>query len=452
MTSIKGPLTESSNAARNANSKTQQEVPIFLRKTFHMINTCDSTTAAWGEDGLTFVVKNPETFEKNIIPQFFKHSKFTSFVRQLNFYGFRKIKFTDSIRINAALEEKTANFWRFRHDNFRRGREDLLVEIKRSNSNRPSNSTSDGRAKAKSKSTVEQKVGETSEGVAELKCELSTLKSRIAQMTNNIDELTSLVKTVALEDGSKKGAVTHVDAAAAADPIDNSANVGTKRKKLHGPMDIVPDQVMSSVSGPEPIINSSMEDMNMTFTPSNIFPMEPVLAQQGQSVVSDSDEAFVDELFNFGDDMDISPDLILSDPLSRSPSLSPTLATLISTPVQATAILETRKSKPNAPDEKMMNELSDALTLLPKDIQGLLVNRLITTITSSDALKSHIDSVRAEKKEIKEKPKQVVPNPDVALPLAAATLTALMTQFSVAMKDKKNTVINKSLPVIPIHA
>ena len=46
-----------------------------------MVDTCDPTVACWSEDGETFVVKDPIRFEKQIIPQFFKHSKFSSFVR-----------------------------------------------------------------------------------------------------------------------------------------------------------------------------------------------------------------------------------------------------------------------------------------------------------------------------------------------------------------------------------
>lgn len=446
----KGPLTESPNRNRNADSKAQ-EVPIFLRKTFHMINTCDVNVASWGEDGLTFVVKNPIVFEKVIIPQFFKHSKFTSFVRQLNFYGFRKIKYSDSIRINTVLEEKTANFWRFRHDNFRKGREDLLVEIKRSNSNRPSNSTSDGRVKLKaSKGAAGKKTIEKTEEVVELKNELNTLKSRIAQMTNNIDELTTLVQNVTLKDSATNAAVVAggvVTSAVDSDPVDNSAAAGNKRKKLHGPMDMVVDEVTSSAPistvSAVPVSTSTNPLDDITFTPTSIFPSEPVLTREGQGDEPVSDDDFVDELFNFGDDI-ASPDLILSAP-STPISLSP-----VSSPMR---VEDNFDQKPNAPDGKMMDELSDALTLLPKDIQEMLVNRLITTITSSDTLKSHIDAVVEEKKTKKErKPDVIEKNPDVALPLAAATLTALMTQFSVAMKDKKNPVLNKSLPVISIHA
>ena len=39
-----------------------------------------------------FVVKAQETFEREIIPQYFNHNKFSSFARQLNFYGFRKMQ------------------------------------------------------------------------------------------------------------------------------------------------------------------------------------------------------------------------------------------------------------------------------------------------------------------------------------------------------------------------
>ena len=46
-----------------------------------MVDTCDPTIASWSEDGETFVVKDPVKFERSIIPQFFKHSKFSSFVR-----------------------------------------------------------------------------------------------------------------------------------------------------------------------------------------------------------------------------------------------------------------------------------------------------------------------------------------------------------------------------------
>eukprot|EP00904_Undaria_pinnatifida_P004144 jgi/Undpi1/13730/HiC_scaffold_9.g03383.m1 len=78
-----------------------KEEPIFLRKTFEMICACDADEAGdlacWTQTGETFVVKDPDVFARVVIPKFFKHSKFSSFVRQLNFYGFRKVKSSNSV-------------------------------------------------------------------------------------------------------------------------------------------------------------------------------------------------------------------------------------------------------------------------------------------------------------------------------------------------------------------
>lgn len=459
----------------------QQEVPIFLRKTYHMIDTCDDSICSWCEEGTSFVVKNPDTFESVIIPQFFKHSKFSSFVRQLNFYGFRKIKFADTIKINTELEEKCSNFWRFKHPDFRRGREDLLIEIKRSNSGKevrrkkttkktvvPDQCTSNPSGQGRSTSR------DDSQDVNILREELINLKGKMQEMTNNIEQLTSLVQNVSLKEEPKVACHIHI---------------GNKRKKLD-----VENETVQNVQAVAPPSDSLLE--NVCYTPSSSFTQnpEPVRsistltgpekpARTASNMLSAiEDEAFVDELFNaFDNDVDMlefnadveEPELNqipvtcgieaqnMASPRSRSVS-----------PVKDTMALS------NAPDQSMMNKLSDALTVLPKDMQEMLVNRLITTIASSDALQTHIENVRKEKKEVivptsstfnvsavgKEKksfnlPIVVEQNVDAALPIAAATLTALMTKLAASMKDQKKDVVkkevvnaSKSLPVISIHA
>jgi len=159
-----------------------------------MIDTCDPTVASWSDNGETFVVKQPSIFETKIIPQFFKHSKFSSFVRQLNFYGFRKIKFSDTIKIDAKLEAETANFWRFRHEKFLRGKPELLVEIRRSNS----------QSVMEKAVVVKGKSGKEGDVVKGLTSEVNVLKDRIAQMTDNIDQLTSLVQNITMKDSIVK--------------------------------------------------------------------------------------------------------------------------------------------------------------------------------------------------------------------------------------------------------
>ena len=62
-----------------------QHQPVYLRKVFAMINSCPDDIGSWSESGETFSIKNVHRFEKEIIPTVFKQSKFSSFVRQLNF-------------------------------------------------------------------------------------------------------------------------------------------------------------------------------------------------------------------------------------------------------------------------------------------------------------------------------------------------------------------------------
>ena len=56
---------------------------LTLKETYHMVDSCDKSIAGWSEEdgGKTFVIKDPAKFEQKVIPTYFKHSKFSSFVR-----------------------------------------------------------------------------------------------------------------------------------------------------------------------------------------------------------------------------------------------------------------------------------------------------------------------------------------------------------------------------------
>jgi hypothetical protein len=46
----------------------------------------------WNEEGTHFTILDVERFEQEILPVYFRHRNFSSFVRQLNMYDFHKIR------------------------------------------------------------------------------------------------------------------------------------------------------------------------------------------------------------------------------------------------------------------------------------------------------------------------------------------------------------------------
>lgn len=61
--------------------------PPFLTKIYDMVDDQSiDHIVSWSRGGQSFVVRDPHAFSTFLLPRYFKHNNFSSFVRQLNTY------------------------------------------------------------------------------------------------------------------------------------------------------------------------------------------------------------------------------------------------------------------------------------------------------------------------------------------------------------------------------
>jgi len=81
----------SSTQARTANRDKEFQFPTKLYEMLEIVDSLGlSHTVSWLPHGRSFQVKDPAQFMDLVVPQFFKATKYRSFQRQLNLWGFQR--------------------------------------------------------------------------------------------------------------------------------------------------------------------------------------------------------------------------------------------------------------------------------------------------------------------------------------------------------------------------
>lgn len=91
--------------------------PKFINTLYLLINETNNDIISWSKDGTYVVVKDIKKFEKNILSKYFRHNNIKSLQRQLNYYGFKKIK--------------SKLYFGFEHNYFQKNQMELLKKIQR---------------------------------------------------------------------------------------------------------------------------------------------------------------------------------------------------------------------------------------------------------------------------------------------------------------------------------
>ncbi|POO02086.1 Heat shock transcription factor [Trema orientale] len=138
--------------------------PPFLNKTYEIVeDPATNDVVSWSRGNNSFVVWDPQNFAMTLLPRYFKHNNFSSFVRQLNTYLIamvlynlkHNLKLCEAAQylciqlVEYAFKIEIKGFrkvdpdrWEFANEGFLRGQKNLLRNIRRRKGVQPPQSSS----------------------------------------------------------------------------------------------------------------------------------------------------------------------------------------------------------------------------------------------------------------------------------------------------------------------
>lgn len=155
---------------RIENILSKVDCPLFLHKTYNMVNTGNPNIIRWSNDGTFIIIQDPGALVSSVLPNFFRHDNIQSFIRQLNSYGFGKIKPKNHQFDERNNKTKRSKYLCFSHQFFIKGKPELLRNIHKNK--KPSKNSCTGQHE-----------------IENIESDIKSLKNTVGNMVKHMEQL-----------------------------------------------------------------------------------------------------------------------------------------------------------------------------------------------------------------------------------------------------------------------
>ncbi|XP_076469919.1 heat shock factor protein-like [Babylonia areolata] len=173
-------------------------VPAFLSKLWILVeDPSNNEIICWDAEGTSFHIYDQSRFAAEVLPYYFKHNNISSFIRQLNMYGFRKVPNMEQGGLKVERDDVE-----FQHQFFVRGHEELLDRIKRKTGQarteqRPVSLDRDSLAKVLSEvSQIKNKQDSFNTTMEDLKRENQILWREVIKLTKKYQQQQQIISKI----------------------------------------------------------------------------------------------------------------------------------------------------------------------------------------------------------------------------------------------------------------